>query len=124
MPSRLDDLLAHTAQLEREVEAELNHARERWRYRFEAGKVRFERDVRAAHQRLKQSIPSYLRESSPLNLLMAPLIYSLIVPVGIVDIWITLYQRVCFPIFGIALVRRSRGPAGSGRSACPAIRRS
>ena len=107
MPSHLDDLLERTAQLEREVEAELNRAREDWRYRLESGRVRFERDVRAAHQRLKQSIPSYLRESSPLNLLMAPVIYSLIVPIAILDLWITVYQRICFPIFGIALVRRA-----------------
>jgi len=106
MPSHLDELLERAAALEREVEAELSHARKQWRYRIEAGKVRFERDVRAAHQRLKQSIPSYLRESSPLNMLMAPVIGSLIVPIGILDLWVTLYQRICFPIFGIAIVRR------------------
>jgi hypothetical protein len=106
MPSRLDELMDRAAALEREVESELSHTRTQWRYRVEAGKVRFERDVRAAHQRLKQSIPAYLRESSPLNLLMAPVIGSLIVPIGILDVWVTLYQLVCFPVFGIALVRR------------------
>ena len=57
MPSRLDGLLAHIAQLEREVEHELNRARDQWRYRVEAGRIRFERDVHLAHERLKQSIP-------------------------------------------------------------------
>ena len=37
---------------------------------------------------------------------MAPVIGSLIVPIGILDVWVTLYQLVCFPVFGIALVRR------------------
>ena len=107
MPSPLDDLLERAARLEREIEHELNQAREHWRYRIEAGKVRFEQDVRAAHRRLKQSIPLYLRESNPLHLLVAPVIYSLIVPIAILDLWISLYQLICFPMFGITRVRRN-----------------
>ena len=37
----------------------------------------------------------------------APFIYSLVVPIALLDVWITLYQWVCFPIYGIARVRRS-----------------
>ena len=106
MPSPLDDLLERAGRIEREIEHELNQAREHWRYRIDAGRVRFEQDVRAAHQRLKQSIPAYLRESNPLHLLVAPVIYSLIVPIAILDMWISLYQVICFPIFGISRVRR------------------
>ena len=108
MPPRLDDLLAHIAQLEREVEGELAHAREKWRYRVDAGRVRFERDVRQAHARLRQSIPRFIRESEPRNLITAPAIYSLIVPIALLDLWITIYQAICFRIYGIELVRRSR----------------
>jgi hypothetical protein len=107
MSSRIDDLLARIAQLEREVEQELNRARDQWRYRVDAGRIRFEHDVRLAHKRLKQSIPRFIRESSPLNWLTAPVIYAMIVPVAIVDISFTIYQTVCFPIYGIARVRRS-----------------
>src|SRR3954447_1651940 len=107
MPSHLDDLQERAATLEREIEHQLNLAREHWRYRIDAGKIRFELDIRAVHHRLKQSIPAYLRESNPLHLLVAPVIYSLIVPIAIVDAWITLYQMICFPIFGITRVRRN-----------------
>jgi len=107
MASRIDDLLEHIARLEREVEAELNRVRAQWRYRIEAGRVRFEREVRLAHQRFKQSIPRFLRESSVPSLLTAPLIYSLIVPIALLDAWISLYQAVCFRAYGIARVRRS-----------------
>jgi hypothetical protein len=107
MPSRIDDLLEHMARLERELEAELNRARTDWRYRIEARRVRFERDVRLAHRRAKQSIPRFLRESSIPNLLTAPVVYSLVVPIAFLDLWITLYQTVCFRVYGIALVRRS-----------------
>ena len=105
MPS-LDDLLERAARLEREIEHELNQSREHWRYRIERGKIRFEREVHAAHLRLRQSIPAYLRESNPWHVLIAPIIYSLVVPIAILDLWITVYQALCFPVFGIAHVRR------------------
>ena len=65
-----------------------------------------ERDMRRAHKRLKQSIPSYLRESRPLNLLSVPIIYSMIAPILLLDAWISLYQWLCFPLFGIRRVKR------------------
>jgi hypothetical protein len=107
MPSRLDDLLSHISQLEREVEGELEAKRHQWRYQLDVHRVRFDRDVQLAHARIPQSIPAFLRESHPLSVLSAPVIYSLIVPIALLDVWITVYQRLCFPLYGIARVRRS-----------------
>jgi hypothetical protein len=107
MPSRIDDLRRHIAELERDIETELLRARERWRYRIEAGRVRFEREARLAHARLRQRIPPFLRESSPLTILTAPIIYSLIVPVALLDLWVSAYQTICFRVYGIARVPRS-----------------
>lgn len=107
MRSHIDDLLSRIAQLEREVEHELNRARARWHYRVEAGRIRFERDIYLAHKRLKLSIPRFVRESRPVNWLTAPVIYAMIVPIAIVDLSFSFYQSVCFPIYGIARVRRS-----------------
>jgi hypothetical protein len=102
MPSRVDELRRHIVELEHELEHDLQEARDRWRYRLEAGRVRFEREARLTHARLKQRIPPFLRESSPLTILSAPVIYSLVVPVAILDLWVSVYQRICFPIYGIA----------------------
>ena len=107
MSVSVDDLLDRIASLERQLEAELNRARATWRYRIDKGRIRFEHDVRVAHRRLKQSIPRFLRESRPMNLLTAPVIYSMIVPIALLDVWISAYQSICFRIYGIALVRRS-----------------
>lgn len=41
-----------------------------------------------------------------LSLLTAPLIYSLLLPFVLLDLWVTLYQSICFRIYGIAPVRR------------------
>jgi hypothetical protein len=107
MASRTAELLDRIAGLERELESELTRRRALWRYRVEAGRVRFEREVHDAHRRLKQHLPEFLRESTPLTVLTAPAIYSLIVPVALLDLWVTLYQAICFRAWGIARVRRS-----------------
>ena len=108
MTSRIDELVDHIATLERELEAEVERRRDQWRYRIEAGRVRFAHEVHLAHRRLKQSIPRFLRESSIPNLLTAPLIFSLVVPIALLDAWISLYQAICFRVYGIARVRRSK----------------
>lgn len=74
--------------------------------KFEDIQRAVERDLHRAQKRLRQSIPSYLLESRPLNLLAAPIIYSMIVPIALLDAWISVYQWMCFPLFGIRRVRR------------------
>jgi hypothetical protein len=61
---------------------------------------------RQAHRRLRQSIPAYIRDSNVLSLVTAPVIYSLILPFVLLDLWVTIYQWVCFPIYGVARVPR------------------
>jgi hypothetical protein len=107
MAPQTDDLMDRIARLEHELEGEFNRTREKWRYRIVSGRVHFARDMRAAHKRLKQSVPGFIRESNPLSLLTATVIYSLIVPIALLDLWVTLYQTICFPVYRIARVRRS-----------------
>lgn len=61
---------------------------------------------RYAHRHFKQGILSFLREGSLLNLLTAPFIYSLLLPLALLDVCVTSYQWLCFPIYGICRVPR------------------
>jgi hypothetical protein len=65
-------------------------------------------ELRETHRRLRQRIPAYILEGSLLSLLTAPVIYSLLLPLVILDLWVTLYQSICFPVYGIARVPRRR----------------
>ena len=85
---------------------DLHRQQQRWHYHVDRRRVRFDERTRRAHQRLKQRVLPFLRHSSLLNLLTTPLIYSLGLPLVLLDVWVTLYQWCCFPIYGIALVRR------------------
>jgi hypothetical protein len=91
---------------EEEMRDEVEAQQRRWHYQVRRGRVWFDTELRDAHRRLKQSIPAYIREGSVLSLLTGPLIYSLIAPLVLLDLWTTLYQWVCFPIYGLSRVPR------------------
>ena len=80
----------------------------RWQHRAHRSQVWFDRELRAAHRTLRQSVPAYVLGGNVFSLLSAPLIYSLLLPLALLDSWVTLYQLVCFPIYGIARVPRRR----------------
>lgn len=106
-----DDLLARLRETQRELDREfdriLEDGREQFRYRLRRGKVVFERSVRRLHRRQRIPVWRYIQRAPIAFILSAPLIYGMILPFGILDLSITLYQHVCFRIYGIPLVRRS-----------------
>jgi hypothetical protein len=55
----------------------------------------------------RQSLAAYIRAGSLRSLISAPIVYSLVLPFALLDAWTTLYQWVCFPIYGVARVHRT-----------------
>ena len=106
MSASLECLVAPLHAVEAVLARDVEEQQQRWRYRVQAGRIWFDEQVRLAHARLRQSIPAYIREGSLLSLATAPVIYSLIVPLAVLDVWVFAYQWVCFPIYGIARVPR------------------
>lgn len=106
MSGHLERIAARLREAEAEFAREAEEQQRRWRYRVERGRVWFDKEARLAHRRLRQSLPAYIREGSLLSLLTSPVIYSLILPFALLDLWVSAYQWVCFPIYGIARVRR------------------
>lgn len=106
MSPHIERIVERFREAEDDLEREVAEQQRRWRYQTHRGRVWFDKELRAAHRRLKQSVPSYIREGSLLSLLTAPVIYSLILPLVLLDIWTTIYQWVCFPIYGVPRVPR------------------
>jgi hypothetical protein len=69
--------------------------------------VKFEEHVLKRHRELKMRLSHYILGARPLMLITAPVIYSLILPFMLLDLFVTVYQWVCFPVYGMPLVRRS-----------------
>jgi hypothetical protein len=106
MSPYVDRIVANLREAEEALFRDAREQQQRWRYRVQRRRVWFDEEVRRAHKQLKQSIPAFLRHGSLLNLLTTPIIYSLAAPFLLLDIWVTAYQWICFPIYGIARVRR------------------
>jgi len=94
------------AELETEIDRILAEKRETFRYTVERGKVRFERGIRRLQRQYKTGLWTFLREARIGHLLTAPVIYSLIIPFLLMDIMGTLYQHICFRVYGIPRVAR------------------
>jgi hypothetical protein len=67
-----------------------------------------EHDLTREARAFRQTIPAFIRESSVAALLTTPVIYSVLPVFLVLDAWITAYQWVCFPVYGIARVARGR----------------
>lgn len=65
-----------------------------------------DRAERSADRRHRAPLLSYVLRGDILTIVTAPVIYSLIVPFVIVDVWVSLYQAVCFRAWGVTRVRR------------------
>jgi len=108
MNDRIAGLLESVRSLEGEIESELSTRRKEFGYRVEEGVIHFEREVILLHRKFKKSLVKFLLDSDLVNVLTSPVIYSLIVPLVLLDLMLTLYQRVCFPGYGIPRVDRSK----------------
>ena len=107
MNDRIRQLLKQITSLETELNAAIEEQEGLIRYRLEGKRVVFEQALRKAHLKLRMNEFSWFLTIPPLNLLTAPIIYGMIVPLLLFDLCVSFYQLICFPIYGIARVRRS-----------------
>ncbi len=106
MPSPIDDLLARIHALQDELEIEFRKKREQIEFVIEDKRVRFAQEVLRRQRLHRVGLWRYLRGSSLPVVLTAPIIYSGFIPFLLMDLFVTVYQALCFPIYGIPKVRR------------------
>jgi hypothetical protein len=101
------DLLLRIRGLEDKLSEEIEKSRAYYDYNLRDKLAVFRAEALARHKALKQNLVAYVLQSRFLHLISAPIIYSMIVPIVLLDLWVTLYQRVCFAAYKIPLVNRS-----------------
>ncbi|WP_298270452.1 hypothetical protein [Geobacter sp.] len=106
MDHRINELIDRIKSLEEELEAEFDKKREEFHLIIEKKRIRFAREVVEQQRRLKTGLLRYLAEAQPLAILTAPMIYAGLIPFLLLDLFVTLYQAICFPVYGIPKVRR------------------
>lgn len=107
MNERISQILAQMASLENELRNAVHDQESRMFFQIKGKRVEFERTVQQAHRKLKINFFRWLVTNRPQNLITGPVIYAMVVPLLMLDLCVSLYQWACFPIYGIAKVRRS-----------------
>lgn len=107
----LDDILERlrTAQrdLEQEVDRLLDEKRQEFQYSLRRGKVVFDRSMRRLQRQQRTGLWRYLRQAPLAYILSSPVIYGMIVPLALLDLSFTIYQHICFRVYGVPRVRRA-----------------
>jgi len=107
MSDKLDSLLVKMRDLEVEMMQELRRKEADFLYQVRAKKVRFTEEAAARHRKLSKRIHRYILDSTFLVILTAPVIWSCLVPFVFLDLVVSIYQALCFGVYGIPKVRRS-----------------
>ncbi len=107
MNDRIRHLLDQMSVLEEDLRLALHEQEASALYRIKGKRVEFEESIRQAHLRLKSGFFHWLVTYRPQNLITGPIIYSMIVPLAILDVFVSFYQAICFPIYGVAKVSRA-----------------
>ncbi len=105
--AHISHLIKHIQQLEDQLEAELAAKRADLQYRIDGKRIVFEDAIMREHKRAKTRLLTYISEARLLMILTAPFIYIVVVPFLVLDILVSLYQFICFPVYGIPKVNRS-----------------
>jgi hypothetical protein len=108
MASDLDAIIARIRAAERELEEEFAKQRAKLGFGLERGRAVFEAEIVRRHKEMRRHIAKYILTARPLVVITAPVIYSLIIPFVILDIWVSLYQAICFRVYGIQQVKRGK----------------
>ena len=99
------ELLNQMEVIEKELNEIIHQQEIQFNYQLKGKKVEFESSIKEAHKKLKIGLIHWFSKR-PINLLTGPIIYSMIVPMLILDVCISFYQLTCFPIYEIKLVKR------------------
>lgn len=107
MNERVQEILDEIRVLEDELRVALSAQQSTLFFQINGKRVEFEQSIKEMHLKLKKNFFHWLVTSRPQNLITGPIIYAMIVPLIITDVFITFYQLTCFPIYGIKKVRRA-----------------
>ena len=106
MPNSVDALIDRIRSLEHELEVEFAKQRAGFRFGLEHGRARFEEEAIRRLTERRTRLLKYVFSSPLLVAVTAPVIYSLLIPFAVADLWVSIYQAVCFRVYGIPQVRR------------------
>ncbi len=103
MNNNIEELLARIRSLQDELEEEYRRTRDDWARK----KIELAEEFLRQQRRYKIGLISFLTHSRLLVVLTAPVIYAGWIPFLLLDLFVSIYQAICFPVYRIPKVRRA-----------------
>ena len=107
MKSQTASIIEKITELEEQLEVEFAKRRAKLRFGLERGRIVFEEEITRRHKELRINLVRYMLAARPLTIITSPIIYSMIIPLVLLDLFVSVYQLICFPVYGISKVERS-----------------
>lgn len=108
MDNKLQNLIETIKKLEQELAEEIHRKEAEYFYRIQGKRIFFDQEIRRRHKLVATRISRYLKETEIQNILTIPFIWGCLLPALFMDAFVSLFQAVCFPIYKIPKVKRSR----------------
>ncbi len=99
----LDEIEALKIKLKEEIASKEEHIS----YEIEHGQIHFSDEVLRAQREKLTNFLHFLKEAPLLHLLSAPIVYMMIIPAVILDVFLFVYVLVVFPIYKFPKINRS-----------------
>lgn len=100
------ELVSEIEALQLELDEALGARREEFDFDVKEQKVVFDSETHAHHTSIKRSMLAQLMHAHPLILLTSPVIYSVLIPFALLDLFVSVYQTICFPLYKVTKVPR------------------
>lgn len=107
MDNNVNEILDKIIQLEHELMLEFEKRNINFSYQVINNKIRFATEAIEKHKLKLVNLRDYLAEASWRNIATTPIIWVCIIPAIIMDLFVSFYHAVCFPVYGIPKVKRS-----------------
>jgi len=107
MPRTVHELAEQMKKLQDEMEETLEGIREKAHFTIQNRRIVFEEKIKALHLTQRRSAWLQIVKARFLVLITAPVIYSVVIPFALLDLFVSVYQSICFPVYGIEKVKRS-----------------
>jgi len=108
MNEQIAEILSRIRELEDKLEQEFEQSRARYEIQFRGKIAEFQKEVLAQHRRLRMGLIQFFRTAGFFSILATPVIYSMFIPLVLLDLWVTIYQHICFRAYRIPRVKRSK----------------
>jgi len=106
MNSRINDILEQISKLKEKLIQEYEKVTKKYDFSLEKWKVIFPQKIKEYQKRFKKNVWKYIFTAKVRHILSIPFIYSIAIPVIILDLFLLIYQYTAFLLYGIPKVKR------------------